>query len=151
MSRNKTSSECRTNQRPRQLGHRWYLFPVYPCIMIKWRESCSWSAQYHVLLLPDFLPVSPSSVSLAHFVWTFVLQKLGRQLIFGKGQQRLEVETDESRKKLRKFKESAWKCIYYLAAELLVLSVTYNEPWFTNTRFFWVGPGNQVWPDQQIK
>ncbi|URE35344.1 ASC1-like protein [Musa troglodytarum] len=25
------------------------------------------------------------------------------------------------------------------------------EPWLTNTRYFWVGPGNQVWPDQKIK
>jgi hypothetical protein len=29
--------------------------------------------------------------------------------------------------------------------------VTYNEPWFTTTRNFWVGPGDQVWPDQKIK
>lgn len=71
--------------------------------------------------------------------------------MFGKQQQKLDVETDVRRKKLQKFKESAWKCIYYLSAELLALSVTYNEPWFANTRFFWVGPGNQVWPDQQIK
>jgi len=31
------------------------------------------------------------------------------------------------------------------------LSVTYNEPWFTTTRNFWVGPGDQIWPDQKIK
>ncbi|THG14768.1 hypothetical protein TEA_006812 [Camellia sinensis var. sinensis] len=77
--------------------------------------------------------------------------KLGRQLIFAKGQQTLAVETDDRKKKIRKFKESAWKCIYYLSAEILAVSVTYNEPWFTNTRCFWVGPGNQVWPDQKIK
>ncbi|RVX06241.1 LAG1 longevity assurance-like 3 [Vitis vinifera] len=76
--------------------------------------------------------------------------KLGRILIFGKGGQQLDVGVDEKRKKLRKFKESAWKCVYYLSAELLALSVTYDEPWFTNTKYFWVGPGNQVWPDQQI-
>jgi hypothetical protein len=50
-----------------------------------------------------------------------------------------------------KFKESAWKCIYFLSGELLALSVTYNEPWFTITRNFWVGPGDQIWPDQKIK
>ncbi|XP_010528020.1 PREDICTED: LAG1 longevity assurance homolog 3 isoform X2 [Tarenaya hassleriana] len=57
----------------------------------------------------------------------------------------------ERRKKVRKFKESAWKCVYYLSAEILALSVTYNEPWFKKTRYFWVGPGDQMWPDQQIK
>jgi hypothetical protein len=31
------------------------------------------------------------------------------------------------------------------------LYVTHNEPWFANTRYFWVGPGHQVWPDQKIK
>jgi len=72
-------------------------------------------------------------------------------LIFGKGAEMLDVETSERRKKIRKFKESAWKCIYYLSAELLALYVTHNEPWFANTRYFWVGPGHQVWPDQKIK
>ncbi|KAE8710142.1 LAG1 longevity assurance-like protein 3 isoform X2 [Hibiscus syriacus] len=63
----------------------------------------------------------------------------------------LDGDTEEKRKKSRKFKESAWKCIYYLSAEILALYVTYNEPWFRNTRNFWVGPGDQVWPDQKIK
>lgn len=63
----------------------------------------------------------------------------------------MAVETDERRKKIRKFKESAWKCVYYLSAELLVVFVTYDEPWFTNTSYYWVGPGNQTWPDQKTK
>lgn len=58
---------------------------------------------------------------------------------------------NERRRKINKFKESAWKCVYFLSGELLALSVTYNEPWFTSTRYFWVGPGDQVWPDQKIK
>ncbi|XP_051149598.1 ASC1-like protein [Andrographis paniculata] len=81
----------------------------------------------------------------------FVFQKLGRRLIFGKGVQVGANETDEQKKKLRKFKESAWKCIYYLSAEILALAVTYDEPWFTKTKYFWTGPGNQVWPDQTYK
>ncbi|KAE8023076.1 hypothetical protein FH972_008826 [Carpinus fangiana] len=85
------------------------------------------------------------------FLDRFIFQKLATRCIFGKGDEMLEVETSERRKKIRKFKESAWKCIYYLSAELLALYVTYNEPWFTNTRYFWVGPGDQVWPDQKIK
>ncbi|CAA6670661.1 unnamed protein product [Spirodela intermedia] len=46
---------------------------------------------------------------------------------------------------------SIFELVYFLASELLALSVTYNEPWFTNTRSFWVGPGDQVWPDQKMK
>jgi ceramide synthetase len=76
---------------------------------------------------------------------------LARRFIFGKGHEVLDFHTDDSRKKIRKFKESAWKCVYFLSAEIFALSVTYNEPWFTDTRYFWVGPGNQRWPDQKIK
>jgi len=72
-------------------------------------------------------------------------------LIFGKGNDNIDLQSDERRKKIRKFKESAWKCVYYLSAEILALYVTYDEPWFTNTRNFWVGPGSQVWPDQKTK
>ncbi|XP_059644960.1 ceramide synthase 1 LOH3-like [Cornus florida] len=85
------------------------------------------------------------------FLDRYLFEKLGRQLIFGKGQQKQDVMDDERRKKIKKFKESAWKCVYFLSAELLALSVTCNEPWFTNTRYFWVGPGNQAWPNQKIK
>jgi len=63
----------------------------------------------------------------------------------------LDFHTDDSRKKINKFKESAWKCVYFLSAEIFALSVTYDEPWFTDTKYFWVGPGNQRWPDQKIK
>jgi ceramide synthetase len=72
-------------------------------------------------------------------------------LIFGKGHEGLDYKTDDKSKKIRKFKESAWKCIYFLSAEIFALSVTYNEPWFTDTKYFWVGPGTQIWPDQKIK
>lgn len=81
----------------------------------------------------------------------FVFEKVARRLIFGKGQERIENETDDRRKKIRKFKESAWKCIYFLSAEVFALVVTYNEPWLTETKYFWVGPGDQVWPDQMYK
>nr|CAB3453259.1 unnamed protein product [Digitaria exilis] len=75
---------------------------------------------------------------------------LARRFIFGKGHDKL-AETDDSRKKINKFKESAWKFVYFLSGELFSLSVTYNEPWFKNTRYFWVGPGDQIWPDQKMK
>ncbi|KAG5532613.1 hypothetical protein RHGRI_027044 [Rhododendron griersonianum] len=114
---------------------------------IDWEQE-SYPEYGDFAVLPFFALLFPS---VRFFLDRFLFEKLGRRLMFGKQQQKLDVETDVKRKKLRKFKESAWKCIYYLSAELLALSVTYNEPWFTNTRFFWVGPGNQVWPDQQIK
>ncbi|XP_006647425.1 ASC1-like protein 1 isoform X1 [Oryza brachyantha] len=81
----------------------------------------------------------------------FVFERIGRKLIFGKEQDKVDFEKEEAKKKIRKFKESAWKCVYFLSGEILSLSVTYNEPWFTNTKYFWVGPGEQVWPDQKIK
>ncbi|CAN6239567.1 unnamed protein product [Urochloa humidicola] len=81
----------------------------------------------------------------------FVFEWLARKLIFKKGDEKLDPTTYSGKRKIRKFKESAWKCVYFLSGELLALSVTYNEPWFTTTRNFWVGPGDQVWPDQKIK
>lgn len=78
-------------------------------------------------------------------------QKLGKQFVLGLGDRSLDSNVDEKKKRLRKFKESAWKCIYFLSAEVFALTVTYDEPWFKNTRFFWIGPGEQVWPDQKLK
>lgn len=81
----------------------------------------------------------------------YLSQRVARKLMFGKGHEKADQEVDQTRKKMRKFKESAWKCIYFLSGELLSLSVTCNEPWFTNTKYFWIGPGEHVWPDQKIK
>ncbi|KAG6399942.1 hypothetical protein SASPL_141428 [Salvia splendens] len=81
----------------------------------------------------------------------FVFEWVGRRLVFGKGMEVVENESNERKKKIRKFKESAWKCVYFLSAEILALSVTYNEPWFTKTKHFWEGPGNQTWPKQKYK
>eukprot|EP01018_Ginkgo_biloba_P002348 Gb_35987 [translate_table: standard] len=80
-----------------------------------------------------------------------IFQRLGRQLILG-SLEGLHQDGQKGRKKRhKKFKESAWKCLYYLSSELLALSVIYNESWFTNTEKFWVGPHDQVWPDQKMK
>ncbi|KAF8088755.1 hypothetical protein N665_0530s0010 [Sinapis alba] len=35
--------------------------------------------------------------------------------------------------------------------EALALHITYKEPWFKETICFWLGPGDQIWPDQKIK
>ncbi|XP_073300811.1 ASC1-like protein [Primulina huaijiensis] len=117
------------------------------------RKSVDWEqesyAQYQdFIALPLFAVFFPT---VRFFLDRFVFEKIGRRLIFGKGMQTIENESQERKKKIRKFKESAWKCIYYLSAEILALAVTYDEPWFKTTKYFWVGPGNQSWPDQMYK
>ncbi|KAL3501583.1 hypothetical protein ACH5RR_036032 [Cinchona calisaya] len=116
-------------------------------VSMDWEQE-SYPEYKDFLVLPLFAIYFPS---VRFFLDRFVFEKLGRRLIFGKGQVTQDNATDEQRKKIRKFKESAWKCIYYLSAELFALAVTYNEPWFTKTKYFWVGPGDQAWPDQKNK
>ncbi|XLS89375.1 hypothetical protein HN51_065383 [Arachis hypogaea] len=48
------------------------------------------------------------------------INKVARRLIFEKGHEKLDLQTDERRKKIRKFKESAWKCVYFLSAEIFL-------------------------------
>ncbi|XP_051122401.1 ASC1-like protein isoform X2 [Andrographis paniculata] len=98
-------------------------------------------------VLPFFIIFFPT---VRFFLDRFVFE-LGRWLIFGKRAPQVKNETIEQEKKIRKFKESAWKCIYFLSAEIFALGVTYNEPWFTNTKYFWTGPDNRAWPDQMCK
>ncbi|KAM1326874.1 hypothetical protein PS2_010972 [Malus domestica] len=114
---------------------------------VAWEEE-GYPAYEDFVILPLFVLYFPT---VRFFLDRFVFEKLGRRFIFGKGLQKQDVKTYEQRKKIRKFKESAWKCIYFLSAEFLALLVTYDEPWFTNTKYFWVGPGDQVWPDQKMK
>jgi hypothetical protein len=37
--------------------------------------------------------------------------------------------------------------VYYSAAEIFALAITYNEPWFTDSKMFWLGSGEQRWPN----
>ncbi|XP_030493680.2 ASC1-like protein [Cannabis sativa] len=104
-------------------------------------------AQDFIFLL--FFAVLFPSVRL--FLDRFVFEGIARRLIFGRKHYELNLEKQWRRKKINKFKESAWKCLYYFSSELFALYVTYNEPWFTNTRYFWEGPGNQTWPDLKMK
>nr|BCO16872.1 Alternaria stem canker resistance protein 1 [Solanum lycopersicum var. cerasiforme] len=80
----------------------------------------------------------------------FVFEALAKRMIFGK-KTVVNINGREERKKINKFKESAWKFVYFLSAELLALSVTCNEPWFTDSRYFWAGPGDVVWPNLKMK
>ncbi|CAN8266552.1 unnamed protein product [Cochlearia groenlandica] len=115
---------------------------------INWEQE-SFPSYNDFVFLPLFALFFPSVRFLLDRV---VFEKLGKLLIYGR--KSIDDNTREKRtktRKIRKFKESAWKCVYYLSAELLALSVTYNEPWFTNTLYFWIGPDDQLWPNQQMK
>ncbi|KAI5678773.1 hypothetical protein M9H77_09723 [Catharanthus roseus] len=114
---------------------------------IDWEQE-SYPKYEDFLVLPVFALFFPT---VRYFLDRFVFENVARRLIFGKVQLSKEHMTEEQKKKIRKFKESAWKCVYFLSAEVFALAVTYNEPWFKNTKYFWVGPGNQIWPDQKYK
>jgi len=83
------------------------------------------------------------------------MQRVGRKAICGAKHSFTGVVSkdldDYQHRRLTKFKESAWKGLYYLTAELFALAVTYNEPWFTESKQFWVGPGDQRWPNQMTR
>ncbi|TYH39626.1 hypothetical protein ES332_D12G190200v1 [Gossypium tomentosum] len=114
---------------------------------INWEEE-DYPAQEDFIVLPFFFMFFPS---VRFFLDRVLFERVGRRLIFGKGYQMQDTNTTDNKNKVIKFKESAWKCIYFLSAEFLALYVTSKEPWFNDTRHFWVGPGDQVWPDQKIK
>lgn len=114
---------------------------------LDWQQE-SYPAFHDFFIIPIFTLFFPS---LRFLLDRFIFEKVARRLIFRKGHDVHDFQTDDRRKKIRKFKESAWKCVYFLSAEIFALSVTYDEPWFTDTKYFWVGPGNQRWPDQKIK
>ncbi|KAL8139770.1 hypothetical protein V2J09_005791 [Rumex salicifolius] len=122
------------------------LFKLVPSI--DWGKE-SYPVYGDFVVLPFFALFFPS---IRLFLDRFVFEKLGKRLIFGKGPHDSKYfDVDKRKNKLRKFKESAWKFVYFLSAELLALYVTYNEPWFTDTKNFWEGPGDQKWPDLKMK
>ncbi|KAJ9187345.1 hypothetical protein P3X46_002809 [Hevea brasiliensis] len=90
-------------------------------------------------------------LSVRLFLDKYIFESLAKRLIFGNSYASVDVGKRANRKKINKFKESAWKYVYFLSAELFALYVSYREPWFTNTKYFWVGPADQIWPDQKLK
>ncbi|CAM6040363.1 unnamed protein product [Sphagnum compactum] len=110
-------------------------------------EKESYPEVRDLALIPLFAIFFPT---LRFFLDKFVFEVVGKRCIneknanFKKGA--LKADFDRAQKKLTKFKESAWKCLYYSSAELFVLAITYNEPWFTDSKMFWVGPAEQQWP-----
>ncbi|KAL5216222.1 hypothetical protein ABZP36_007623 [Zizania latifolia] len=118
-----------------------------PAAVVDWERE-SYPAYGDFLALPLFFVFFPA---VRFLLDRFVFETVARRLILGKSFSKVDYETEETQKKITKFKESAWKCIYFLLAELLALLVTYNEPWFSDSKYFWIGPGEQVWPDQKTK
>ncbi|KMZ60957.1 hypothetical protein ZOSMA_55G00060 [Zostera marina] len=114
---------------------------------LEWEKE-SYPKYKDFALVPFFALFFPA---VRFFLDRFVFEVLAKRLIFGREHRRLDLDVGNRRQKLQKFKESAWKCIYFFSGEALALYVTYNEPWFTNTKYFWVGPGEQTWPDVKIK
>lgn len=112
---------------------------------IDWHHE-SYPRYHDFLYLPLIALFFPT---LRFFLDRLLFEKIAR-IVLQKSMHPKDGEV-ERRKKLDKFKESAWKCIYYLSAEVLAIYVTYDEPWLTNTNYFWIGPGDQIWPDQKIK
>jgi hypothetical protein len=122
---------------------------------MQWRpdwEKESYTEHRDLVLMPVFALVF---LSVRYLLDSFIFQRLGKLFIFGFSgscKKRLSgTENDADHKTLGKFKESAWKFVYYSTAEVLAIAITYNEPWLTDTKQFWVGPNQQRWPDQKTK
>ncbi|CAN1796306.1 ASC1-like protein [Linum perenne] len=117
-------------------------------------ESESYPSASDFLAIPCFAIFFPLlRLFLDRFLFQVrtLLQKLAARLILGKGYRRIDLVTREERKAITKFKESAWKFVYFFSADMLALYVSYKEPWFTDTKLFYVGPGDHVWPDLKTK
>ncbi|KAH9288452.1 hypothetical protein KI387_032569, partial [Taxus chinensis] len=111
-------------------------------------EDEEYPSKEELLMVPFFALLFPA---VRFFLDVLIFERLGRWLVLGSMKGLSDNEIEDLKKRHKKFKESAWKLLYYFSAESLALAVTYNEPWFTNTRNFWVGPGDQIWPDQKVK
>ncbi|CAI9113405.1 OLC1v1014001C1 [Oldenlandia corymbosa var. corymbosa] len=115
---------------------------------VDWEQE-SYPHYHDLVVLPFFIIFFP----LLRFVLdSLIFERLAKRLMFGKDKDNAKLKTSLKGKRINKFKESAWKTVYSLSAELLAIMVIYNEPWFTNTKYFWTGPGeDQVWPDHKMK
>lgn len=116
-------------------------------------EAESYPQMQDFMLVPFFAMLFPS---IRFLLDRLIFEPLGRFFVCSSAEGSLSKKLSDTEKEalvktLVKFKESAWKCVYYLSAEIFSLTITYNEPWFTNTKYFWVGPGDQTWPDQKSK
>jgi ceramide synthetase len=68
----------------------------------------------------------------------FVFQPLGRRVLFGSKKDTL-VPGSDSAKKMSKWNESCWKMTAFGILAITGLVVAWDEPWFSDTKHFWVG------------
>lgn len=118
-----------------------------------WWNAESYPSINDLYLFPVFALCFPA---VRYVLDTYIFERAGRRYVFRRaGPALMAGVSDADRAALEKthnkFKESCWKSCYYFTAETFALSITYDEPWFTNSRMFWVGPGDQVWPDIMVK
>ncbi|KAL1198402.1 ASC1-like protein [Cardamine amara subsp. amara] len=107
------------------------------------KESYPTSSDFWVLIF-----FAPIFLILRLILDRFIFERVACRLVLFRGDY---TDLNKRRKKIVKFKESAWKCLCSFSVETFALYVTFREPWFKDTRCFWLGPGDQIWPDQQIK
>lgn len=81
----------------------------------------------------------------ARFVFDkFVFRRLSIWLL-GKGRAAPLKFDEATQAKIIKCSESLWKLTYYATVEASILRITYNEPWFTDTKEYFKG-----WPNQDL-
>lgn len=73
-----------------------------------------------------------------------LLQRLSIWLL-GKGRAAPLKFDEATQAKIIKCSESLWKLTYYATVEASILRITYNEPWFTDTKEYFKG-----WPNQDL-
>lgn len=72
------------------------------------------------------------------------LQRLAIRILT-KGRAPLHI-TKEMQVKIGKCSESMWKLTYYATVEAFILKITYQEPWFSNTKLYF-----NDWPNHELK
>eukprot|EP00271_Cylindrocystis_brebissonii_P002187 TRINITY_DN1257_c0_g1_i3.p1 TRINITY_DN1257_c0_g1~~TRINITY_DN1257_c0_g1_i3.p1 ORF type:complete len:302 (+),score=54.02 TRINITY_DN1257_c0_g1_i3:759-1664(+) len=101
--------------------------------------------------LPGYLILALIFPFARYLLDRYIFERQGRKYILAKPGKSSPDDQEELVKRHTKFKESCWKCSYYFVSEIYAVLITFNEPWALNSRMFWVGPGDSVWPDQKLK
>lgn len=78
------------------------------------------------------------------FLDRFIFRRLAAWLL-SNGSVPLKIN-EATRAKIVKCSESMWKLAYYATIEACILKISYNEPWFRDTKEYFRG-----WPDQELK
>ncbi|GMP48418.1 hypothetical protein CsSME_00015777 [Camellia sinensis var. sinensis] len=83
-------------------------------------------------------------VAARFFLDRFILRRLAIWLLCN-GAIPLKIN-EATRAKMVKCSESMWKLTYYATVEACVLTITYHESWFKDTKGYFRG-----WPNQELK